>query len=226
MSAEDKLLKDALEYIGTMPSSGYVADAFLRLGLKGWIKPMRTSKPEMTRCIAGPAVTVQFAPIRGAQTSTRTLYEVFREMAPGSFVAIAAPSTSGFLLGANVCAAAIEAHARGLLVDGWIRDTADIEKLELVVFHHGSTVRREDNAEIVAVNQPIVCCGAAIHPGDIIVVDRDGGLVIPPQHLGAVLNNARDIERIETQQGELIRNRGSLEDLKRVLAAKKKPCGQ
>jgi regulator of RNase E activity RraA len=209
-----------LDSLRSVPS-GFVADALQRLSMQGWLDPLRSSKPIPAVCAAGPAVTVQFAPLRGQKRSKRALYAIFREVAPGSVVVISAPYSNGYLLGANVCTAAIQAGIKALVIDGYIRDLADIEKLDLAVFFRGTNVIRESGSEIIAVNEPVICAGATVHSGDIVAVDEDGGLVFPSEYLAVIVDNVREIGRLEQEQAEIIRTLGPLEELGRVLAAKK-----
>jgi len=117
-------------------------------------------------------------------------------------------------------AAAQRAGLRALVIDGYLRDLAGLEKLELPIFYWGTAVAPARDFEVVAVNQPLVCARAWVHPGDLVAIDRDGGLVIPPEHLAAVAQNVQEIAALEVEQGVIVRERGSLEDLTRVLAAK------
>lgn len=68
----------------------------------------------------------------------------------------------------------------GAITDGGFRDTADIEKLDFPVFHSRpsapSSPIRHHPADL---NLPIGCAGVAVYPGDIVVSDRDGVIIIP-----------------------------------------------
>jgi len=61
-------------------------------------------------------------------------------------------------------------------------------------------------------NQPVVCGGILVHPGDLIVGDLDGVVVVPRDHVDAVLAAATEIEVREAEQAKLIREARSLRE--------------
>ncbi|MFB3167177.1 RraA family protein [Neobacillus sp. 179-C4.2 HS] len=67
----------------------------------------------------------------------------------------------------------------GLVVDGVIRDIVGIKALNFPVFSRGTTVAAGAKARVGEVNVPISCGGVPVNPGDIIVGDADGVVVIP-----------------------------------------------
>jgi regulator of RNase E activity RraA len=67
----------------------------------------------------------------------------------------------------------------GLVVDGVIRDIVGIKALDFPVFCKGTAVAASGKAGVGQINVPISCGGVTVHPGDIIVGDADGVVVIP-----------------------------------------------
>lgn len=222
MGGEVSAMGQSLELLREVPS-GYVTDTFVRLDLRGWIRGLRVTRSLEEKHVAGPAVTVEYAPIRGRRTSKWNLYEILRGVAPGSIVVLAGTSPRGVTVGANVSTAASVAGVQALMLDGCLRDLQDIRNLGLPVFYRKVTITRDPTYEIVALNQPVTFAGARVHADDIVVADEDGGAVIPPQYLESVIENVRDVARLEEEQAELIRGEGALERLKKVLIAKKAP---
>ncbi len=213
---------EKLDYLRSVPS-GYVTDTFSRLGLNGWITGLRPSKPFNGNHVAGPAATIQFAPVRGKKRSKYSTYAILREVAPGSVVVISSGGCEGVLVGGNVCTAASVAGVEAILFDGSIRDLEDIRELDMPVLYGKATITREFTFEIVSVNEPVIVGGASIHAGDYVVADEDGGAVIPPDYLDEVVENVRDVARLEEEQAEVIKTNGSLDELKKILVAKKSP---
>jgi 4-hydroxy-4-methyl-2-oxoglutarate aldolase len=78
----------------------------------------------------------------------------------------------------------------GLVVDGVIRDIAGIKALNFPVFSKGTTVAASGKAGVGEVNVPISCGGMAVRPGDIIIGDADGVVVVPQEIEQAVLEKA------------------------------------
>ncbi|MEI3612332.1 RraA family protein [Pseudogracilibacillus sp. SO30301A] len=79
----------------------------------------------------------------------------------------------------------------GLVVDGVIRDLIDIKALNFPVFSKGTTVSSGGKTGPGETNVPISCGGASVNPGDIIVGDVDGVVVIPRDRAEEVLDGAK-----------------------------------
>lgn len=80
----------------------------------------------------------------------------------------------------------------GLVVDGVIRDLIDIKGLNFPVFSKGTTVSSGGKTGPGETNVPVSCGGASVNPGDIIVGDVDGVVVVPRERAEEVLNGAKD----------------------------------
>lgn len=88
---------------------------------------------------------------------------------------------------------------RGAIIDGTSRDIDDIDQMDFVVFargRHPGTMRGRMDME--SVQEPIVCGGVTVNPGDLIFGDGDGVVVIPPEHIEAVLTHAEGV--VETDE--------------------------
>jgi regulator of RNase E activity RraA len=79
-----------------------------------------------------------------------------------------------------------------IVVDGVIRDIEGIKKLNFPVFSRGTTVAASGKAGAGEINVPISCGGTAVNPGDIIVGDADGVVVIPQSEAESVLGKSLD----------------------------------
>ena len=84
--------------------------------------------------------------------------------------------------------------ARGVITSGGARDTDEVtkEKVPLYLRRSGRGIRPGRN-EIESVNLPITCGGVLVRPGDIIVADGDGVVVVPREQAEAVARDAREI---------------------------------
>ena len=85
----------------------------------------------------------------------------------------------------------------GLVTDGKVRDIEEIRKLNFPVFARGTTPRVAGRGSLGEVNVPIQCGGVVVEPGDIVVGDADGVVVIPRQKAPEILRLAQDIVRFE-----------------------------
>jgi 4-hydroxy-4-methyl-2-oxoglutarate aldolase len=86
----------------------------------------------------------------------------------------------------------------GLVVDGVIRDIVGIKELNFPVFSKGTTVAASGKAGVGEIDVPISCGGVTIHPGDIIIGDADGVVVIPQSDEHHVLKKA--LEKLAKDQ--------------------------
>lgn len=99
----------------------------------------------------------------------------------------------------------------GLVVDGVVRDVAGIKELDFPVFSRGTTVAASGKAGVGEVNVPISVGGAPVHPGDIIVGDVDGVVVIPQALEEEILTKALDkIKKDEEREAKISGNREAI----------------
>lgn len=92
----------------------------------------------------------------------------------------------------------------GVVVDGTIRDIVGIKALEFPVFCKGTTVAAGGKAGAGSVGLPISCGGVTVNPGDIIVGDADGVVVIPFQQAESILVLAQEKEKKDKERFECV----------------------
>lgn len=93
---------------------------------------------------------------------------------------------------------------QGIVVDGVIRDIEGIKKLDFPVFCKGTTIAASGKAGLGELNVPISSGGATIHPGDIIVGDADGVVVIPQALEQEVLVKSSEKLKFDMKRAEKI----------------------
>ncbi|KRF50702.1 regulator [Bacillus sp. Soil745] len=90
----------------------------------------------------------------------------------------------------------------GLVVDGVIRDLEAIKELNFPVFSKGTTVASSGKAGVGETNVPISCGGVTVYPGDIIIGDIDGVVVVPKDKGKEILVKAKDKIMKDEQRAE------------------------
>jgi 4-hydroxy-4-methyl-2-oxoglutarate aldolase len=141
--------------------------------------------PDMPR-IAGPAFTV-----RTAKHDNLMLHAAIYRAEPGDVIVVEAGDEEMAVAGGNVCAVAQRHGVAGFVIDGVIRDVGEARANGFPIFARGVSPipgAKEGPGEI---NGTITCGGATVHPGDVIVADEEGIVVVPRAEAGEVLKKAQ-----------------------------------
>jgi regulator of RNase E activity RraA len=146
------------------------------------IRPLWTP----VRRIAGPAFTVRCPP--GDNLMLRAA--IYRAQ-PGSIIVVEAGDVDYALAGGNVCAVAHRRGIAGFVVDGVIRDLAEVREMGFAVFARGVIPFPGAKAAVTPLNQPVRCGGVTVRTGDIVVADEEGVVVVPRASRRQALLDAR-----------------------------------
>ncbi|MGG0717165.1 4-carboxy-4-hydroxy-2-oxoadipate aldolase/oxaloacetate decarboxylase [Robertmurraya massiliosenegalensis] len=92
----------------------------------------------------------------------------------------------------------------GVITDGGVRDIKEIKEYHFPVWSQAISAERSTRERIGGVNIPAVCGGVLIYPGDIIVADDDGVVVVPIEAAEAVVARGMERERIEAEMKDLL----------------------
>src|SRR5689334_5440440 len=96
--------------------------------------------------------------------------------------------------------AAVVRQMAGMVLDGAARDIPDLRKMGLTVYARSmSPATAVGRYATVARNVPVECAGVTVKPGDIIVANEDGVVVIPQEHAEAILKKCQEIDEMENK---------------------------
>jgi regulator of RNase E activity RraA len=178
----------------------------LKKGLRNvWLrgtKPIRAGQPRLV----GRAFTLRFVPARedlatpaswASPISTRAAIEAMPE---GCIAVVDSMGvTDAGIFGDILCARMAKRNIAALVTDGVVRDIAGVLNTGLPIWCNGAASPPSvAGLTFVSWQEPIGCGGVAVFPGDVIVVDDDGAVLIPADLLDEMLELAPEQERLET----------------------------
>ena len=188
------------------------------------LKPVISGKK-----IAGPAVTLKYVPERltpaqsfqekaKAKLADRDAYALTE---PGDVVVIDGGGQADIsAMGGLSTLMAKKYGLAGNIVDCGVRDVEEMRNFEYPVWSRGVTpITGKFRFEALEVNGPVVCAGVSVHPGDLVVADDTGVVIIPQKAIGEVIRRAIEASKKEERLIQVIEEGSSIEEMKKILGA-------
>jgi 4-hydroxy-4-methyl-2-oxoglutarate aldolase len=135
--------------------------------------------------IAGPAY-----PVRNEPADNLMLHIAIHRAPPGSVIVCQAGDNDYAQAGGNVCAWAQKRGVAGIVVDGVLRDVGESREHGLPLFGRGIIPIPAKRTKAGVLNGPVTCGGVAVAPGDMVIADEEGIVVLPAAKAEEILQAA------------------------------------
>ena len=222
------LLQELLAYDGLTPTISDILDS---MGVVGAI-PGSVLRPVIPgKKIAGPAITLKYVPER--LTATQSFQEKARaKLADRDAYAVTEPGDVVVIdgggrgeisaMGGLSTLVAKKYGLAGNIVDCGVRDVGEMRALDYPVWSRGITpITGKFRFEALEVNGAVVCGGVSVSPGDLVVADDTGVVIVPQKIIGEVVRRAIEASKKEKRLIEAIEEGSSMEEIKKILAPEK-----
>jgi 4-hydroxy-4-methyl-2-oxoglutarate aldolase len=203
----DPLLQELRRLSGATCTASDVLD---ELGFKLAVPASELQARYARGVVAGQVLTIRYLPERQSfanaelrQAPSRLAHHsVFALGRPGDCVVIDAHGSAGCSVFGGIAAlAARKAGVAGCVVDGAVRDLAEIRELGLPVWSRSLTPKTGKwRLEAVAINEPVMCGGVQVRPGDLMIADESGICFVPVEVAEAAVARILDVSAAERSQ--------------------------
>jgi regulator of RNase E activity RraA len=200
-----------MESLGNL-STTTVSDALDRLGIAGQCLGIKPLDHGFRLC--GRAFTLRMVPVA---VEGGTVGDYIDDVPPGSVVVIDNAGRADMTVWGDILTfVAVKRGIGGTVIDGMCRDIGRSLELRYPLFSRGWSMRTgKDRVQLDALNLPVSIGGARVSPGDLLLGDADGVVVVPKEKENDVIAHAKAIEEAETRIREAVEGGVRLDEARR-----------
>jgi len=202
--------------------TGIVADALLMVGFEGGVEGIHPARGFEDVPLVGSACTVRFG-VPDSDTPKLTTYGVIEHFPSGSILVMDAQgSPNHHYAGDNVGFYAKSRGLAGVVLFGGARDVAGWRKAGMPLYCTGlATKDKPAGTKVVGSQIPVEIGGVLVKPGDIIVGDEDGIVVVPREYLKATIEKIQIVSEVEADMRQAIEGGATGAEISEIVSRKK-----
>ena len=216
-SVSDEQVKELAQY-----PTAIVTDGLKRLGVRdAWAKGIH-GLSKTARRFAGRAVVLNYEPVSDTPASKLPgQFALINACRPGDVLVYAAQGVDAWLIGDNVVNLSMHRDLAGIVVDGGSRDVEALAELPFPAFVKCASASPYSlEIRLASVDTPATIATAKVSPGDIVVGDPDGVVVVPAGVVEELLFQLEHLLAADNKLGEAVIADAPLEELDRLTALK------
>ncbi len=185
----ERVASELVEALGAFPASTIHESNQGRGALHSYVKPIRPSGMK----VCGSAVTVQARP-----GDNLIIHKALAVAGPGDVLVVTTCEyVEAGIVGEVMARAAMERGIVGLVTDGGVRDTEEMTAMGFPVFSKGISIKGTTKSCLGTINHSIIIAGVTVNPGDVVVGDSDGVVVVAADEVPGVIERSGQREEKE-----------------------------